>query len=620
MDIITKQLILALDYTDSIIVMTDTDGNILYVNKTFEKKYGYSKEEALGQNPRILKTEFHPAKFYRKMWETITAGKTWQGVFHNRTKNGTLLWENAIISPVISDSGEITAFIAVKEDVTDFRKTISELESSNKRYYSLVEDAPVIICRFDPKGRFTYTNNQFNNTFKTSTSEIKGKYFFDILPEDIRDEISQNIFGLTVDSPIYEFQCNLKIDNKTRWYKSICRALYNSRNNIKEFQVVSMEFTQLKETEDALKENRNKLQAIINNRMVAIAVYDRNLDMVLFNDYFFEMFGFNSEKEAYRTDFHELTHPEYIEVTKKRIHALFSKEIDSYHITKKYVKRDGTAFWGDAFVSPIMSDSGEVVQIAGMIINSTARKAMEHQMKENEKALKKLNRTKDKLFSIIAHDIKNPFNVILGYSNLLSNNFDGFSREELKSFSDKILIAGENVYKLLDDLLVWAKSQMGQLKVVPEKIDLNKIGTDIVNHFGVMADQKNISIINNIPENTFAYADYEMIRFVVRNLVHNALKFTPENGKISMSYLPGKNGTCTFEVSDTGIGIRNEKLDTLFDMMDIMEDKNTNDGRGTGLGLHLSRDMIIKNNGSIDVRSTVGKGTTFTIKLPAYNE
>jgi len=616
---ITNQLLQALDYTDSIIVMTDTNGNILYVNKTFEKKYGYTKEEALGQNPRILKTEYHPAEFYKTMWDTINKGDTWQGVFRNKAKDGTLLWENAIINPVTSDSGEITGFIAVKEDVTHFRQTISELEASNKRYFSLVEDAPVIICRFNPKGKFTYINNLFGKTFNISSDKIKDKYFFEHLPEEIREEVRNRIFALTPETPIYEFQCRIKIDDKYRWYKSVCRALFNSKNNIREYQVVSMEFTKLKETEDALNDNQNKLKAIINNRLVGIIVSDRDKNFIFSNDYFLEMFGYNSTEELKSINILEFTHPDFSGITQKNIEALLKKEIESFHISKKFIRKDGSEFWGDAFVSPILSETGEVIQIAGMLIDSTVRKRMELQMKKNEKVLKELNKTKDKLFSIIAHDIKNPFNVILGYSNLLSNNFYDFKQEELKGFADKIMNAGENVYKLLDDLLVWAKSQMGQLKVVPSAIDMHNIARDIFNHFAVLANHKNLELVNDIPENTLIYADYEMIRFVFRNLVHNAIKFTPEKGRISFSSRIN-NDKCIIEVSDTGIGIKEEKLGSMFEMLDIMEDRNTNDGKGTGLGLYLSKDMVTKNKGTIEVESTVDKGTTFTITLPLYHE
>ena len=615
----SNELLLALDYTDSIIVMTDTEGNIIYVNKTFEKKYGYTKEEALGKNPRILKTDFHPASFYKDMWDTIASGKTWQGVFRNRAKDGTLLWENAIINPVKSESGEITGYIAVKEDVTDFRKTISELEVSNKRYLSLVEDAPVMICRFNPLGKITYANSLFTETFNLSSKDLEDLFFIEKVPEDRKEEIRKNIYSLTPEKPIYEFQCQLNLNNKKRWYKSICRAIFNSRNIIREYQVVSMEFTKLKETEDALIENQSKLKAIINNRLVGIIVFDKNKKFVLSNDYFLEMTGYGSFDELEKVSLDAFTHPDYKDTTMEKVEALLKKEIESFHISKKFIRKDGSEFWGDAFVSPILSETGEVVQIAGIIVDSTVRKRMEMRMKENEKVLKELNKTKDKLFSIIAHDIKNPFNVILGYANILSTNFDDFTKEELQSFADKILNASETVYKLLDDLLVWAKSQMGQLKVVKDKINLKNVVIDIFNHFSVMAQHKKLNLVNNVPDDTYVYADYEMIRFVIRNLVHNAIKFTPDKGTISINaHIDGEN--CIIEVSDTGVGIKEEKLGSMFDMLDIMEDKNTNDGRGTGLGLYLSKEMILKNDGNIDVKSTEGKGTTFTITLPLYKK
>ncbi len=613
-----NQLIQALDYSASIVVMTDRVGNIQYVNRTFEKKYGYTKKEAIGLNPRVLKTNYHTKDFYKDLWDTILSGKTWQGVFRNRSKNGRLLWENAIINPIISDTGEITGFIAIKEDITDHKRTIEELEASNKRYFSLVEDAPAMICRFDKNGILTDANTQYINTFFSGRDDVKGLSFYHFLPDEDKRIIQKQISELSINSPIQEYENRIILDDKSiRWHRNICRAIFNSNNEVIEYQVVSMDFTHLKETEDALITHQNKLNAIINNKLVGIGVTDILGRVKIVNDQFVKMMGYKTGYDLFNCHYKEYTHPDYIEDTKHKLDALISGDIDYFHITKKYIRKDGTEFWGDMFASPIKSETGEIIEIAGMITDNTARKEMELQMQENEKELKHINKTKDKLFSIIAHDIKNPFNVILGFANLLNSNYEEYNKVEIKGFISKILSATESVYKLLDDLLIWAKSQMGQLKVIPDRISLKSVISEIYDHFHVIANQKNIRLINDLSDELLILADYEMIRFIFRNLIHNGIKFTPENGQI-ICRGSIKENVCVIEIEDSGIGIGDEKLSTLFDMSDIMETKGTNEEKGTGLGLYLAQEMVQKNNGSISATSIVDKGTVFTVSLPLY--
>ena len=613
-----NQLIQALDYSASIIVMTDRAGTIQYVNHTFEKKYGYTKEEAIGLNPKVLKTNYHSKDFYIELWNTILSGKTWQGVFRNKAKDGRLLWENAIINPIISDTGKITGFIAIKEDITDHKRTIEELEASNKRYLSLVEDAPAMICRFNKDGILTDANMQYINTFFPDTNDIAGLSFYHHLPKEDKKTIKKLINELSIDSPIQEYENRIIFNNNSvRWYRNVCRAIFNSNNEVIEYQVVSMDFTRLKETEDALITQQNKLNAIINNKLVGIVVNDISGRGKMVNNQFVKMMGYKTEYDLYNCHYHEYTHPDYFDETENKLNALISGKIDYFHITIKYIRKNGTEFWGDLFVSPIKSETGEIVEIVGMITDNTARKEMELQMQKNEKELKHLNKTKDKLFSIIAHDIKNPFSVILGFSNLLNSNFERYSKEEIKDFIGKILLASESVYKLLDDLLVWAKSQMGQLKVIPERIVINDVINGVYKHFHVIANQKKINLINNLSDEFIVIADFEMIRFIFRNLIHNAIKFTPKNGQIICRGRV-ENNNCVIEIEDSGIGIRKDKLSTLFDMSDIMETKGTNEEKGTGLGLYLAREMTLKNSGAISVTSVVGKGTIFSISLPKY--
>jgi PAS domain S-box-containing protein len=380
-----------------------------------------------------------------------------------------------------------------------------------------------------------------------------------------------------------------------------------------------MDFSKIKEIEEALTEHQGKLNAIFNNSLIGIGINDLHGRLKLVNGQFVKMMGYDSPEEMYNLHYDLYSHPDYIGITKKKLSELISGEIENFNIIKKYIRKDGTEFWGDLFVTPIKSKTGEVIEIIGMIIDISIRIEMEIQMWENEKQLKELNRTKDKLFSIIAHDIKNPFNVILGFSRMLNSGFDSYSKKEIASFITKILNASENAYKLLEDLLIWARTQMGQLKINRENINVNDVINEIFSHLNVIAAQKNIQLISELSDDDMVYADYEMVKFIFRNLIHNAIKFTPDYGFINISS-ERKDGVLRIMVKDSGIGISDDKMGKLFEMTEVMNTKGTNDESGTGLGLYLTKEMVLKNDGSINVESAIGKGTTFTIELPQSKE
>ncbi len=142
------------------IVITDVDGNILYINRFFEENTGYSREEAIGQNPRILKSGFHPQEFYKELWDTILSGKTWQGEFLNRRKDGSLFWERAIITPFVDDESKVSFFIAGKQDITKEKKYQEEVEISKNRYKKLIETSPLAILTFNTQGEIEIVNRK----------------------------------------------------------------------------------------------------------------------------------------------------------------------------------------------------------------------------------------------------------------------------------------------------------------------------------------------------------------------------------------------------------------------------------------------------------------------------
>jgi PAS domain S-box-containing protein len=250
-----------------------------------------------------------------------------------------------------------------------------------------------------------------------------------------------------------------------------------------------------------------------------------------------------------------------------------------------------------------------------VLTDITDRKRIEEQLKEYAEELKELNATKDIFFSIIAHDLKGPFNAILGFSELLSESYDDFDEEEKKKFIHNIKTASDSTFKLLENLLDWSRLQTGKINPVPEMIDLSLLTMENISVLKSMADNKNIKLFSSIQYNTRAYADSNMVRTVLRNLISNAIKFTPRGGEVRI--IAGENNKMIeLCISDNGVGISEERKGLLFHIDEKLSTPGTANETGTGLGLLLCKEMIERQGGHIRVESEEGKGSRFYFTLP----
>ncbi|MDM8549025.1 hybrid sensor histidine kinase/response regulator [Desulfobacterales bacterium HSG2] len=237
------------------------------------------------------------------------------------------------------------------------------------------------------------------------------------------------------------------------------------------------------------------------------------------------------------------------------------------------------------------------------------------ELRDAQKNLREANATKDKFFSIIAHDLKNPFNALLGLSKLLLQNFDIFDDDKKKHFIEGIFQSSEQGYKLLENLLDWSRIQTGKIDWKPAEIDLYTYAFENVSLLKIGAENKKISLHSDISKDTIIYADANMVTMIVRNLVSNAIKFTNEGGEVKItSETKGDDEEIT--ISDTGVGIKPENIKKLFRIDAHHSTLGTANEQGTGLGLILCREFIEKNGGKIWIESEVGKGSEFKFTLP----
>lgn len=234
---------------------------------------------------------------------------------------------------------------------------------------------------------------------------------------------------------------------------------------------------------------------------------------------------------------------------------------------------------------------------------------------QSETELKKTVQTKDKLFSIIAHDLRSPFTALVGLTGVLAAQASTMSSNEVKEYGTIINESSQKLLDLIDNLLHWSRSQTGKLKLIPKEIDLSVLVDDVVSILALQASAKGIEIENRIPKNTKVLADSETTATVVRNIISNAIKFTKQHGQIAVE-TSSDDGLVEISITDNGIGISPENLSKLFKIEQSFSTKGTEQEAGTGLGLVVCKEFVEKNNGSIDAVSKVGAGTTFIIRLP----
>ena len=240
-------------------------------------------------------------------------------------------------------------------------------------------------------------------------------------------------------------------------------------------------------------------------------------------------------------------------------------------------------------------------------------------LEESEDELQRLNASKDKFFSIIAHDLKSPFTALLGYTDILVQDFDELSNEEIKEFIGSLHETSRNVFQLLEGLLNWSRIQTGRMPYEPEIFDLDEICSLVVKLFGKNAERKNVEFKNQINAGIKVFADKEMINGVIRNLVSNAIKFTPTGGSLTIKSRDLGNYH-EVSVCDTGVGISEKDIEKLFKIDIHHTTKGTENEMGTGIGLILCKELVEKNFGNIWVESEVNKGASFIFTIPKAKE
>lgn len=259
-------------------------------------------------------------------------------------------------------------------------------------------------------------------------------------------------------------------------------------------------------------------------------------------------------------------------------------------------------------------------QLEKQVSNRTVELAEQKAVIQNKMYyLEELNTTKDKFFSIVAHDLKAPLNSLKSFSSLLIDNIGKMTKDDIVKISRNLHYSVDNVSKMADNLLTWARVQMNDFETHCDKVSVKNIIFDLYEVYKDVAINKHINLIYSVDDNLFVQADRDQLTFIIRNLINNAIKYTHKGGSVKIK-AHSDNGEIYISVSDNGVGIADSVKNNLLSINKGHSINGTEGEKGTGLGLMLCNEFIKLNGGTIEIESEVGKGTTFTVRLKNWKD
>ncbi len=380
------------------------------------------------------------------------------------------------------------------------------------------------------------------------------------------------------------------------------------------FVIITSDVKKRRRLAAEIAESRKELDTIINTAPALIFVKDIEKKFTLLNKSFLDFFKVDKEKVLLRNN-EKLVPRNEQWLANEEDEAIIKNKISLSNIERQTTLANGTTRWLNINKAPMFDENNNVVGIVGVMDDITRRIEFQNALIDTQKKLEELNKQKDKFFSIVAHDLRSPFTGMLGFAEILSEDYAELSEEDKKFYIDNIQLSLKSLLSLIDNLLTWARLNLNRADYNPKEISLAEIIHSVIRSQNIAAVNKRIELQSDFNENIFAFADPDMVETVVRNLVSNAIKFTNAEGIIKINAFD--NGqSIKVEIEDNGVGMKPEIANNLFKINAHATSKGTNDEKGTGLGLIICKEFVEKHGGTISVTSEAGQGTTISFTLP----
>lgn len=583
------------------------DYRFLAVNSAMEKATGLTAAQMIGKTAREIfpHTEQYWIEKFAQVAQTGIADQ-----FENYSSELNRYYEMKLFSPC---KGQ---FAMLATDITDQmldRNNLKEIKDHFELLFNLNPDSVTITRLRD--GLIIDFNKGSTDLLGYSRDEVIGET---TLVERLwvdpnqRQEFRER---LVKDGYCNNFESSFRCKDGSILIGMVSSVLFNY-NGEPHLLSVTRDITARKNAETALRESEHMLKE--SQKIAGFGSYKLNFNNRIWKSskVLDAIFGIDAAYTRSISSWINIIHPDFRKELNDYLQFNVIQNKQKFDKEYKIIRQsDQEERWVHGMGELVFNSHNKLKYMVGTVQDITDRKKAELIIQQQNKVLTDLNNTQNKLFSIIAHDLRNPFNILLNFSEMLMHSSDEFNQKDIVLLASQMNIVSKQTYNLLENLLEWFRLQTGHLTPKPIQGNLRSILLEVLQLSNEMAAKKEIAIVNHIKPHIIVLCDKEMTKTILRNLISNAIKFTNHHGQISLDATT--SGTyVNITVTDTGVGITTEILTQLFSFETNATTFGTENEAGSGIGLHLCKELIEKQGGKIWVESEVNKGSCFGFSLP----
>ncbi len=593
------------------IAIMDSGGGIKRINSEFTRLFGHCADEAVGQDINALVVPLDRMEEARGVDRIASGGKSYRMETVRRRKDGSLVGVSLMGAPIIMD-GDIVDQFAIYHDITERKKAEEEIRFQKAFFESLIESSPEAIAITGTDGDIKRINSEFTKLFGYTAKEAVGQKLNALVAPPDRLEEAVGVDRSAASGKIYGIDTMRKRKDGSLVNVSLLGSPIIMDGDIVDIFAIYRDITERKRSEEELKERENQLRQLVQNSPVAMAVIAKDGKITMLNQRFNEVLGYSMKDIQHIDDWFHLAHPD--KENRDRVISEWNRQKIIFDRAERgpmealVTCKDGSRRYIEFFLEFL----GDMDVIA--LFDYTERKQAQEQLEIARQAADEANRAKGEFLANMSHEIRTPINAIMGMTHLALQT-DLSSKQ--KDYLNKIKISANSLMGIINDILDFSKIEAGKLEIESADFSLDEVMHNLAAVVIMKSQEKeNLEILFDIAQNVPRFLKGDPLRLgqVLINLAYNAVKFT-EAGEIVISTRLVKEEKeqifLEFSVSDTGIGLTHEQIDTLFEAFTQADTSTTRKYGGTGLGLTICKSLVEKMGGEIRVESKPGQGSNF---------